>query len=117
MMFIRGASSAEPTRSRRGRGGTIADERRAFRYRQQDRAISRGLADRLGVLALGSAAQQVAAPTPRYRALMKSSRSKHAQSLVQQPEDRNIGPEWMARFGQWAGVTRKAAMLAEIILV
>ena len=105
-------------RSRRGRGGTIADERRAFCYWQHDRAISRGLADyRLGVLAFGSAAQQVAAPTPRYRALMKSSRSKHAQSLVQQPEDRNIGPEWMARFGQWAGVTRKAAMLAEIILV
>src|SRR6267154_3761929 len=32
------------------------DERRALRYRQHDRAISRGLADyRLGVLALGSA--------------------------------------------------------------
>ena len=59
-------------RSRRGRGGTIADERRAFRYRQHDRAISRGLADyRLGVLAFGSAAQQVAAPTPRYRALIE----------------------------------------------
>ena len=72
MMFIRRASSAEPMRSRRGRGGTIADERRAFRYRQRDRAISRGLADyRLGVFALGSAAQQVAAPTSRYRALME----------------------------------------------
>jgi hypothetical protein len=70
-------------RSRRGRGGTIADERRAFRYRQHDRAISLGLADyRLGVLALGSAAQQVAAPTPRYRALMKSSRSRSRASTT-----------------------------------